>query len=723
MVRMKSMVGLFACGVLSLGVLVTSNLKADPSDPFDRTHRAKPKLSRASYELPNQISFKARVEPESAKPGQIVRLIVTGEPAKGYHTYPLTRRTAQQSLVKLAKMTLEESPGLAPLWPIQESNPHFILNKLNDIELEHDKPFTWTQEILILPDAKPGLVHFDIDIRLMVCSDVSCTDPGLLFPPFEATINVLPGNGGGLSKEHQERLRAKAPPIIIETPPADLVAKAKQIGKNSPGDSTGENSAPSPDGNAAQRNDLWGLLGAAFGGALLMLLTPCVFPMIPITVNFFIKQSEKEHHRPFLMAAIYSGTIIFLLTLVMMLLGKVVITLANNPLFNLALGGVLIFFAFSLFGMYEIELPSGLARFTSAREGQGGFLGTIFMALTFTITSFTCTGPFLGLMLAPVAGLQPPFHHMLLASLVYSTTFAGPFFLLALFPSALKKLPKSGGWMNVIKVTMGFLELGAALKFLANADIAFFPGNPRLFNYDTVLCAWIALSFACGLYLLGVYRLPHDDVGDHIGVPRMIFATIFFGLTIYMFPLLRGDKPAGMVGEGLVAFLPPSFQTRSGGGGPGNPGEEHLPWHLDYLDGWKDAVKENKLIFIDFTGVNCTNCRDNEQNVFPKKDVFAGLQQYVRVQLYTDIVPNTKLSAAEAKSQADRNAAWRDDIADPTNPSYIIFRPDPKEPFRDGKLNGEVLARRNGKIFDVSDFVAFLRAPLANQVALGNKND
>src|SRR5581483_4422585 len=206
----------------------------------------------------------------------------------------------------------------------------------------------------------------------------------------------------------------------------------------------------------------------------------------PITVNFFLKQSEKEHHRPLAMASVYSGTIIILLTLVMLALGNVVIALANDPWFNLALGAVLVIFAMSLFGMFEIALPSGLARFTSAHEGQGGFMGAIFMALTFTITSFTCTGPFLGAMLAPVAGIKPPVWQLATAAVVYSATFAAPFFVLALFPAMLKKLPKSGGWLNAIKVTMGFLELGAALKFLSNTDIAWHPGNPRFFNYDTV---------------------------------------------------------------------------------------------------------------------------------------------------------------------------------------------------------------------------------------------
>jgi thiol:disulfide interchange protein DsbD len=359
--------------------------------------------------------------------------------------------------------------------------------------------------------------------------------------------------------------------------------------------------------------------------------------------------------------------------------------------------------------MYEIELPSGLARFTSAREGQGGFLGAIFMAVTFTITSFTCTGPFLGAMLAPVAGIRPPVHYLVLAALVYSTTFAAPFFVLALFPAMMKKLPKSGGWLNAIKVTMGFLELGAALKFLANTDLAWFPGNPRVFNYDTVLCAWIALSLACGLYLFGFFRLPHDDKVEHIGALRMVIGTIFLGLAFYMLPALYGGKPHGIIGENLIAFLPPRLTDgaeRNGNGG----GKDELAWHLDYIEGWKQAKSDNKLIFIDFTGITCTNCRDNEENVFPRPAVQEGLKNYVRVRLYTDSVPDRRLSASEAKEQAARNDRWKDAIADPTNPTYIVFDPDRNEPFtREGLLNGKVVGKRNGKIHDLADFVGFLK--------------
>jgi thiol:disulfide interchange protein DsbD len=464
-------------------------------------------------------------------------------------------------------------------------------------------------------------------------------------------------------------------------------------------------------------NNLWSFLWFASISAFLMLLTPCVFPMIPITVNFFLKQSEKEHHNPLAMASVYSGTIIVLLTAIMLVLGKVVIDLANNEWFNLALGVMLIVFALSLFGMYEIELPHFLARFTSSREGQGGVIGTIFMAMTFTITSFTCTGPFLGLMLGSVAGVKPPMLNLALGALVYSTTFAAPFFMLALFPNMLKKIPKSGSWLNAVKVTMGFLELGAALKFLSNADFAFFPGNPQLFNYDTVLAAWIALSVSCSLYLFGLFRLPHDDRVESIGVIRMMIAVGFLGLSIYLAPAMFGIHPAGVIGDNAVAFLPirtghENDTMGNGSNGTGTP--SHKDWHMDYEDAWKDAVANDKLVFIDFTGTNCPNCRYNEGSVFPLKQVKEELKKYVIVSLYTDSVPSSKLSKTESHKQGERNAKWLENLAQPagnvTLPTYIIL-----QPARDAMLDekglpkGDILGRTNGSIQNVPGFVNILQ--------------
>jgi thiol:disulfide interchange protein DsbD len=600
---------------------------------------------------------------------------------------------------------------LKPLWPIIESPPHLARDVDGKIVLHHDKPFTWSQDLLIDPETKPGQYELTVTIdNLMLCRENTCLIPAP-YRPLYVSLEVLDGDAVALAKDVTDRLQGP-PAVTIITPTKNELAELTDA------------KPPIDPPDRGDANNLWSFLWFACAGAFLMLLTPCVFPMIPITVNFFIKQSEKEHHNPLMMASVYAGTIIVLLTTVMLALGSIVIDLATNEYFNVALGLVLIFFALSLFGMYEIELPQFLTRFTSAREGQGGMIGTVFMAMTFTITSFTCTGPFLGLMIGSVAGVKPPLFNLTLGALVYSTTFAAPFFVLALFPSMLKKIPKSGSWLNSVKVTMGFLELGAALKFLSNADFAFFPGDPQVFNYDTVLAAWIALSISCSLYLLGLFRLPHDDKVENIGVIRMLLAVGFLGLAIYLAPAMFGLHPAGLVGDNVVAFLPKrtGHEGDAPGAGKGAGGaadQGNKDWYLDYEDAYKDAIAKDKLIFIDFTGVTCSNCRYNEESVFPLPQVKQELSKFVKLSLYTDTVPNRKLSAKESKEQGERNKRWQLalDNDKPALPTYLVFQPSREAAFDNGVPKGKIVGRTAGAIRDIPAFVRVMQGAQAKTTA------
>jgi thiol:disulfide interchange protein DsbD len=655
-----------------------------------------------------RIDFAIDVKPVPARRGEVITLTITATPRPGYYSYPILQRTPEQNDTQLSSLNFAKSAAFQPLWPTREPPAELYDPHVKGVAplLRYTKPFTWTQDVLVLRDATPGPNVLRLQIDLTVCDKKECV-PGEHV--YEITIPVSDAPFSEPSDTIKRRLNDKQEIKVVAGPvAADKTPPPK-------GELPTPSDKPAPGGG---EQSLWGVLLASVVSAFLMLLTPCVFPMIPITVSFFVKQSEKEHHRPFRMAGIYSLTIIVVLTAAVLILGKFVIDLANDPWMNLALGAVLIFFALSLFGMYDIELPSFLARYTSAHESRGGLIGTFFMALTFTITSFTCTGPFLGPLLASFGAMQVSYTHLVIAALAYSATFAAPFFVLALFPSMLKKLPKSGGWLNSVKVVMGFLELAAALKFLGNTDIALNPGNPWFFNYDTVLCAWIALSAACGLYLLGIFRLPHDEPVEHVGVVRMILATIFFGLALHLTPALWRTTPLGIVGEGLVAFLPLDTKPKTASGAGG---EAHLDWALDYETAWKQAVKENKLIFIDFTGVNCTNCRDNENRVFPKPNVRKELEKYVRVQMYNDFVPKPGLSRAESRAQALRNREWQENtFRDVTTPLYVVFKPAKDAPFDGDKLKGTTLAQRGGKIFDeeIAGFVAnVLQAPLNGQLA------
>jgi thiol:disulfide interchange protein DsbD len=705
---------------------VVSRAPAADDDPFSDANKAvaaaKPDAPRKRETVEDRITFAAAVEPKEAKPGKTVQLTITGTPKPGFHTYPLTQRAPEQDATGLSQISYEVVPGLRPLGPVVESDPE-PANEPGGVWLEHAKPFTWSLELLILPDATPGDKELPITIKLQACNDKTCLNGTITV---KAAVRVLEGPAVPLTPELEKRLKDPLyeikevfpssvplggnPPRAPDKPPeagGGKEAKAKQ-----------EATPPAADnGKINAESGYFHIIALAGGAAFLMLLTPCVFPMIPITVSFFLKQAENKHLNPVLLASVYALTITVLLSAAVLLLGKLVIQWANEPWLNLAMGALLMFFALSLFGMYEIELPHFLSQFTSAREGQGGYVGVFFMALTFTITSFTCTGPFLGPLLAGAKEMQLSLAQLIVAAVAYAGTFAAPFFVLALFPSLLKALPRSGGWLNAIKVVMGFVEVALAMKFFSIMDGVWSHGNPRWFNYDTVLCAWIVLSAACGLYLLGFFRLPHDTPMEHVGVPRLLFATLFLGLAVYLVPAMWRNKPLGVVGENILAFLPQDTRPHDPEGqGPSASGE--LAWDRDYQRAWERAKNDNKLLFIDFTGFNCQNCRLNEQTVFPRPEVREQLRQFVLVQLYQDVVPG---GGANALSDAARNLAWQEKTFDDISlPLYVVLDPSgtDKPVTDDGKLAGVERGRDSGAIYNVGAFVNMLtKARETKQVA------
>jgi thiol:disulfide interchange protein DsbD len=317
------------------------------------------------------------------------------------------------------------------------------------------------------------------------------------------------------------------------------------------------------------------------------------------------------------MALVYSATIVTVLTAGAVLLLRFFQELSQYGGTNLVLGILFFVFALSLLGMYEIRLPTSLANFTSAREGRGGLLGTVFMALTFTIISFTCVAPFLG-GFAGINVQSRPWYEIVLGGLAFSVTFAAPFFMLALFPTLLRQLPKSGSWMNALKVVMGFLELAAALKFFRAAELLGL-GKAQFLTYDLVLGIYVALAIVCGLYLLNLFRLPHDhEVVQHLGVTRLLFSILFLSLAFYLLPALfkqssgEPQRPGGSVFAWLDAFLLPEPPedlapgmpaTRSGIAVGRGETTAHLAWIGNLEKGLQTARDQRKLIFLDFTGL------------------------------------------------------------------------------------------------------------------------
>ncbi|MCF0049382.1 thioredoxin family protein [Dyadobacter sp. LJ53] len=390
---------------------------------------------------------------------------------------------------------------------------------------------------------------------------------------------------------------------------------------------------------------LWGFALAAFLSGLVALLTPCVFPIIPMTVSYFTNQEKGK-----LKAFIYGISIVLIYTLI----GTVVSRL-NGPAFanflsthwipNLLFFAIFFVFGLSFLGLFEIVLPSGFVNKMDQKADQGGYAGVFFMAFTLVLVSFSCTGPIVGSLLVASAGGEVVKPIIGMAS--FSAAFAIPFTLFALFPQWLKSLPKSGGWLNTVKVVLGFLELALALKFFSIADQVY---HWRLLDREIYLAFWIVIFGLLGFYLLGKIRTPHDSPLEKVSVPRLLLSIVTFTFVVYMIPGMWGAPL-----KALAGYLPPQSTldfdlNKRTAGVVSNiiPGETrkyadlfHLPHELEGFFDYKDALayakKVNKPVFIDFTGHGCVNCREMEARVWVDPAVQQRLRNdYVIVALYVD---------------------------------------------------------------------------------------
>lgn len=380
---------------------------------------------------------------------------------------------------------------------------------------------------------------------------------------------------------------------------------------------------------------LWMVFGLGFLGGLIALLTPCVFPMIPLTVSFFTKHSEKRS-KGIANALLYGFFIVliyFLLSLPFHLFdsvdSQVLNTIATNVWLNIVFFLVFVFFAFSFFGYYELTLPSSWAnKMDAASTKVGGGIGIFFMAVTLAIVSFSCTGPILGGLLGSTVLEEGDVAMNLSMGMTgFGLALALPFALFALFPAWLNSLPKSGGWMNTVKVVLGFLELALALKFLSNADMV---GNWGILKREVFLVIWIVLFALLSLYLFGVFRFPHDGPKQKLSVSRKLIGVLSAAFTVYL--ILGAFQVSNL--KLLSGFPPPTFYSVL-------ENESDCPLGLDcYKDfesGLSYAKQVNKPILLDFTGWACVNCRKMEEHVWSESDVYEILKEdYVLISLYVD---------------------------------------------------------------------------------------
>jgi thiol:disulfide interchange protein DsbD len=393
--------------------------------------------------------------------------------------------------------------------------------------------------------------------------------------------------------------------------------------------------------------------------------------MIPITVSYFTDHGADTRRKAVGQAFVYALGIVLTFTALGMALALVfgasgVNRLAANPWVNLLITAIFLAFAFSLFGAFVIQAPPSLVNrldSVTRHEGTSRSLGTLLMGLVFTLTSFTCTAPFIGTLL--VMASQGNWRWPLIGMLVFSSVFAIPFFLFALMPQLLAQLPKSGSWLNSVKVVMGFLEIAAAMKFLSNADLIWHWG---IFTRQVVLAIWVATGVLIVLYLLGKFQTIHDTSVPTLSAARLLLVLLFLSGSVWLGTGLFGHP----LGE-IEAYLPPPASTQpAGASNKAGAADASAPlsWILnDYSTAIGQAKQQNKPLFIDFTGYTCTNCRWMEANMFTQPAIKTGLEQFVRARLYTDGAG--PVYANQQKMENDR-------FGTVALPLYAIVSPDEK---------------------------------------------
>src|SRR5665648_46900 len=572
------------------------------------------------YQLSAQIVEPVKWTFDSKQDGSEATLVFTAVIDDGWHLYDtrLPEGGPVQTSINYVDSSLFEFVGELSKNPL----PTEVFEKTFNMTLGYfSKQVVLSQKIKLKSSDPVEVKGF---IEFMSCNDETCT------PPNEADF--------GFKLNSQVTKTEVAAPVI----------------------------PPVPSEDSAQQTDSGNLLlflFFSFLAGLAAILTPCVFPMIPMTVSFFMN-SGKSKLSSRLHAAFYGFSIIAIYTVIGTLVSIVfgpgaANWLSTHWLPNLIFFAVFMLFAFSFFGMFEIVLPSWMVNKSDKQVDRGGFLGSFFMALTLVLVSFSCTGPIVGAILVQSAGgqvLKP-----IVGMFGFSLAFALPFTLFALFPAWLTNLPKSGGWLNSVKVVLGFLELALGLKFLSIADQTYHWG---ILDREIYLAIWIVIFVLLGFYLLGKLKFSHDSDVKFVSVPRLMMAILTFTFVVYLIPGMFGAPLKGISG-----YLPPQathdfdlhqiirdeikLATPHGGttftASPENElcekpkfGEFlHLPHGLegyfDYEQGLACARKLNKPVFIDFTGHGCVNCREMEASVWSDTRVLERLRNdFVIIALYVD---------------------------------------------------------------------------------------
>lgn len=584
-----------------------------------------------------KVRWKFEVEPKEVRSGEKIELRITAEvedgwhlyhPVMGYEAFAPAIKSFGGAFVSSGKQVLStEAEGVVPEVKLGD----------NDRWLEHTIEFVGTTVV----SGDPGAATGEFELRWQTCNDRLCN------LPVEKTYSV----------------------------PVTILAGGTMVAR----------SATEADGDveitsAAQLaidGGMWRFILAAVVAGLFTLGTPCVFPMIPITVSFFTKRAESGKGTPLGNAAAYAFGLIFTFVgvglLVTALMGAGGLnTLASNPILNLLIGAMFVVFAFSLFGFFEIQAPQWMQnrmnKVTADGQSKSGYMPVLAMAAAFSVISFTCTVGFVGGLLVVAAG-SGNWLYPLVGMTAFAITFATPFFFLALFPSLLNKLPKSGGWMDALKVSFGFIEIVVAWKFFSNADLFW---DLEILKRPTLAILMALPLFLWAAYLFGLFKMPHEFEKAKPGKARMLLgiAVVVFGAYIAI-----GVDRDRIYPQAIEALLPPKNYGY-------NLGPADLEWIESYSEAVEAAKSEGKPLFIDFTGVTCLNCRAMEGGIMPNEKVKPLLEEFVRAELWVDKPPhgpeNKKLQIERFKTSQQPQYLILDPNSDRLLAEFMGYDPDPE---------------------------------------------
>ena len=519
---------------------------------------------------------------------------------------------------------------------------------------------TFTQEILLLKKIET----INVKIAYQACDDIVC-----IFREADLVFNI---DGSKLEIESEDLTSL----VFNETNPLYVEFKDKEL-----------LSTVNDSSNSFSSNSYFNLMILGFIGGLLALLTPCVFPMIPLTVSFFSNSSSKSNSKfnaflyGFFIISIYLALSVpfhFLDSIDPEILNSI----STNATLNIIFFIVFILFAFSFFGFYEITVPSSWINSIDSKSNSiGGFIGIFFMALTLVLVSFSCTGPILGSLLVGSISSQGGAIQLTIGMLGFGLALALPFTIFALFPNLLSSLPKSGRWMNTFKVILGFLELGFAFKFLSNADLVEHWG---LIKREIFIGIWFLIFLLMSVYMLGFFRFPHETMNLKKSRFNISLGFIFLGTAVYLFPALlpSGSDKARL----LSGFSPPSFYSVYS---KSNDCPLGLNCFKDFDSGLSYAQSQDKPILLDFTGWACVNCRRIEENVWTDPEIFKIInEEFVLISLYVDdrkdLDPENQITLKYKsgktkfiKTIGDKAATFQAiNFKSASQPYYVLISPD-----------------------------------------------